>query len=145
MTTHTIAGEKFTVGPANSNPRRYHFVAEDAPYWARNDERSYATEGEAFAAALRFLGITEDTTPKCPCGKPATMAASTGSTCEDCYDTYADMPMPRQSTPVAAVPATCTTRQAAEKLGCSVRTIQRRAQRGQIAAVKVDGRWTITL
>lgn len=43
-------------------------------------------------------------------------------------------------------PATVTTAEAAAQLGVSIRTIQRRAQRGQIAAAKdTRGRWIITL
>lgn len=38
-----------------------------------------------------------------------------------------------------------TTREAATALGVSIRTVQRRAQRGQLAAVKVYGRWIITI
>lgn len=38
-----------------------------------------------------------------------------------------------------------TTREAAAALGVSLRTAQRRAQRGQLDAVKVGGRWLITL
>lgn len=38
-----------------------------------------------------------------------------------------------------------TTREAAIALGVSVRTVQRRAQRGQLDATKVGGRWVITL
>ncbi|GAA4924738.1 hypothetical protein HD597_011338 [Nonomuraea thailandensis] len=37
------------------------------------------------------------------------------------------------------------TREAATALGVSVRTVQRRAQRGQLDAAKVSGRWIITL
>lgn len=41
--------------------------------------------------------------------------------------------------------ATRTTREAAAALGVSVRTVQRRAAAGQLDAVKVAGRWIITL
>lgn len=40
---------------------------------------------------------------------------------------------------------TITTREAAQALGVSIRTIQRRAQHGQLDAVKVAGRWVITV
>lgn len=40
---------------------------------------------------------------------------------------------------------TITTREAAQALDVSLRTIQRRAQRGQLDAVKVAGRWVITI
>lgn len=38
-----------------------------------------------------------------------------------------------------------TTREAAAALGVSIRTAQRRAQHGQLPAVKAGGRWIITL
>lgn len=46
---------------------------------------------------------------------------------------------------LAPVAIQVTTREAAERLGVSVRTVQRWAKLGKIAAIKTDNRWTITL
>lgn len=55
-----------------------------------HSEVSYATPADAEASAKRQLGLDSSHAACVGCGKAATMNASLGPTCIDCYDSYAD-------------------------------------------------------
>lgn len=57
----------------------------DIPAADYGSEGTYVTAEAAVASAWRVLDG-----PMCPCGEPATMAASTRRTCVNCYDRHAD-------------------------------------------------------
>ncbi len=71
---------------SEESPVRWTWCVDGYDY----SEVSYETAAKAEAAATRQLGLDSDHAACIGCGKAATMNASTGKTCTDCYDNYAD-------------------------------------------------------
>lgn len=71
---------------SEDRPVRWNWCIDGYDY----SEVSYETAAKAEAAGRRQLGLDSDHAACIGCGKAATMNASTGKTCTDCYDNYTD-------------------------------------------------------